>query len=102
MHACVEGKIAIYGSLAFFTLAMIQAAVSAALVPNFKLPSGIRYKVPSQLMKLPCRNNGEVFLYGYNILVIVPGDPNDEWATICRDILGGGWRWHFQIDEPSR
>src|SRR5690242_14499965 len=43
MHACVEGKIAIYGSLGFFALAMTESLVSVALAPNFKLPGTLEY-----------------------------------------------------------
>jgi len=97
MHACVDGKIAIYGSLAFFILAMTESLVSVALAPNFKLPGTLEYKSPF-MMKIPCRDD-RVYPYGFDVKVSV-GNAGVAWALVCRDFTNGGWHWKFLNYEP--
>jgi hypothetical protein len=91
-HSAIEGKIAIYGSLVFFSITMLQSAVSAAMEPNQKLPGALEYKI-SGLMKIPCEKH-RPYPYGYRVLVSL-NDVPVEWATVCRDFTNGGWFWDF-------
>jgi hypothetical protein len=97
-HSAIEGKIAIYGSLAFFSLSAIECAISVGLAPRVHLPGTLEYKTYG-LMKVPCKK-GEPYPYGYVVSVTLPSK-TVAWARVCRDFKDGGWNWDFHESDPG-
>ena len=97
-HSATEGKIAIYGSLAFFMIVASESALSLALAPRFRLPGTLQYKTYG-LVKVPCKK-GEPYPYGYIVSVTLPSK-TVAWARVCRDFKDGGWNWDFQERDPG-